>query len=184
MSLRNTTHRYGSLSIALHWLMVLLLVAVYVFANLIDTFPKDSPGRDLMKTWHFTMGLTILATVIVRIVVRLTSVSPRITPNPPAMQNLAAKAMHLALYAMMLGLPIAGWLILSASGKPIPFYGLQLPALIGENKDLAHTIKEVHETVGTAGYFLIGLHALAGLYHHYFAKDDTLLRMLPERRKG
>ena len=100
------------------------------------------------------------------------------------MQNLAAKAMHLALYAMMLGLPIAGWLILSASGKPIPFYGLQLPALIGENKDLAHTIKEVHETVGTAGYFLIGLHALAGLYHHYFAKDDTLLRMLPERRKG
>ncbi len=184
MTLRNTTHRYGSLSIALHWLMVLLLVAVYAFINLADVFPKGSDARNLMKTWHFMVGLTILATVVLRILVTLTSVSPGITPNPPALQNLAAKGMHLALYVLMLGLPIAGWLILSASGKPIPFFGLQLPALIGENKDLAHTIKEIHETGGTVGYFLIGLHALAGLYHHYFVKDDTLLRMLPERRKG
>ncbi len=181
MTLRNTTDRYGSLSIALHWLMVLLMIAVYVFANMIDTYPKGSAGRDLMKTWHFMIGLTILATVLVRIVVTLTSVSPRITPSLPAKQNLAAKAMHFALYALMLCLPIAGWLILSASGKPIPFYGLQLPALIGENKELGRTIKEVHEAGGTIGYFLIGLHALAGLYHHYFVKDDTLLRMLPKR---
>ena len=150
----------------------------YAFINLKGLFPKGSDARELMKTWHFMMGLTVLATVLVRIVVTLTSVSPRITPNPPALQNLA---MHLALYALMLGLPIAGWLILSASGKPIPFFGLQLPALIGENKELARSIKEVHEAVGTAGYFLIGFHALAGLYHHYLVKDDTLLRMLPKR---
>ncbi len=181
MTLRNTTHRYGSLSIALHWLTVLLFIGVYAFINLKGLFPKGSDARELMKTWHFMMGLTVLATVLVRIVVTLTSVSPRITPNPPALQNLAAKAMHLALYALMLGLPIAGWLILSASGKPIPFFGLQLPALIGENKELARSIKEVHEAVGTAGYFLIGFHALAGLYHHYLVKDDTLLRMLPKR---
>ena len=181
MTLRNTTHRYGSLSIALHWLTVLLFIGVYAFINLKGLFPKGSDARELMKTWHFMMGLTVLATVLVRIVVTLTSVSPRITPNPPALQNLAAKAMHLALYALMLGLPIAGWLILSASGKPIPFFGLQLPALIGENKELASTIKDIHETVGTVGYFLIGLHALAGLYHHYLVKDDTLLRMLPKR---
>ena len=63
----------------------------------------------------------------------------------------------------------------------LPFFGLQLPALIAENKDLASQIKEIHEAVGTTGYFLIGLHAVAALYHHYIKRDNTLTRMLPER---
>ncbi|HEX7952210.1 MAG TPA: cytochrome b/b6 domain-containing protein, partial [Burkholderiales bacterium] len=72
---------------------------------------------------------------------------------------------------------------LSAAGKPIPFFGLQLPALVGESKDLAELFKEVHETGATAGYFLIGLHAAAALYHHYIVRDDTLRRMLPHARR-
>ena len=81
----------------------------------------------------------------------------------------------------MIFMPVAGWLVLSASGKPIPFFGLVLPPLMGENTDAAHQIKELHETVGTIGYYLIGLHALAALVHHYVMKDDTLRRMLPWR---
>ena len=80
----------------------------------------------------------------------------------------------------MIGMPILGWLLLSASGKPIPFFGLHLPALISENKSVADTIKEIHETGGTVGYFLIGFHAAAGLFHHYFVRDNTLLRILPK----
>ena len=72
--------------------------------------------------------------------------------------------------------------MLSASGKPIPFFGLHLPALTGENKALAGQVKQIHETVGTAGYWIIGLHALAALAHHYVWKDNTLRRMLPHRR--
>ena len=177
-----TPQRYNTLSITLHWVMVLLLIAVYVFINLADVYPKGSDARNLMKTWHFMLGLSVLALVLVRIVVNLLNAAPRIVPEPPVLQTKAAKAMHLALYALMVGLPIAGWLILSASGKPIPFFGLQLPALIGQNKDLAHNIKELHEAGGTIGYFLIGLHAVAGLFHHYVVKDNTLLRMLPGRR--
>ena len=71
--------------------------------------------------------------------------------------------MHYALYLMMIGLPFAGWLILSAAGKPIPFFGLELPPLVDKNPDLAGQIKEWHETIGNAGYFLIGLHAAAAL---------------------
>ena len=97
------------------------------------------------------------------------------------MQQLSAKLLHLALYALMIGMPLSGWLLLSASGKAIPFFGLELPALIGANKDLAKQLKELHEFVGTAGYYLIGLHALAAFYHHYFQRDNTLTRMLPER---
>ncbi|MDO8457628.1 MAG: cytochrome b [Burkholderiaceae bacterium] len=181
MNRRNTTDRYGSLSIALHWVMVLLLIAVYACIELREFFPKDSDPRNALKTWHFMLGLSVLALVVVRMLVNLTSPTPRIVPNPPQWQNLSAKAMHIALYALMVGLPLAGWLMLSASGKPIPFFGLQLPALIGQNKELAGTIKELHEAGGTIGYFLIGLHALAGLYHHYFVRDNTLVRMLPGR---
>jgi superoxide oxidase len=57
-----------------------------------------------------------------------------------------------------------------------------LPALIGENKDLAEQLEELHEVVGTTGYFLIGLHTVAALYHHYIVRDNTLTRMLPERK--
>jgi len=81
----------------------------------------------------------------------------------------------------MIVMPLVGWLLLSAEGKPIPFFGLHLPALIGKSKYLADLIKEIHETGGTIGYFIIGLHAAAALCHHYFVRDNTLRRMLPNR---
>jgi cytochrome b561 len=96
-------------------------------------------------------------------------------------QSLSANVMHIALYALMIGMPLLGWLLLSANGKPIPFFGLELPALIGKNKDTADSIKEIHETIGTAGYYLVGAHALAALYHHYVKRDNTLIRMFPNR---
>jgi cytochrome b561 len=70
-------------------------------------------------------------------------------------------------------------LILSAANKPIPFYGFELPALIAPDMDTAKFIKGWHERIGNWGYWLIGLHALAGLYHHYVQRDNTLVRMLP-----
>jgi cytochrome b561 len=76
-------------------------------------------------------------------------------------------------------MPLLGWLILSAKGEPIPFFGLQLPALIGESRKVAEWVKEIHEFIGTTGYFVIGLHAAAALFHHYFVRDNTLRRMLP-----
>ena len=174
--------RYSSLSIGLHWLMLILLIAVYATIELRGIFPRGSDPRELMKVWHFMLGLSVLALALLRLLVNITRSTPPITPEPPRWQELLAKLMHVALYALMIGMPLAGWLILSAAGKPIPFFGLQLPALIAESKSTAGLIKEIHEAVGTAGYFLIGLHAAAALYHHHFVRDNTLLRMLPKRR--
>ena len=77
--------------------------------------------------------------------------------------------------------PLLGWLTLSASGKPIPFFGLELPAIWPQDKGFADTLKDLHETIGEIGYFLVGAHALAALYHHYIVRDNTLRRMLPGR---
>jgi cytochrome b561 len=181
MNWKNTDNRYGSLSIGLHWLMFLLIVGVYACIELREFYPKGSDPRNALKTWHFMLGLSVGALVWLRLVARLVQPTPAIAPRPVAWQQYLAKLVHFLLFALMLGMPIAGWMILSAEGKPIPFFGLELPALIAKNKDTAEWIEEIHKTVGTAGYALIGLHAVAALYHHYVLRDNTLTRILPGR---
>lgn len=178
---KNTDKRYGSLTIALHWLMLLLLIAVYACIELRELYPKGSDPREALKTWHFMLGLSVFVLVWVRLIARLSGPTPGIEPPPPGWQTLSAKIVHLALYLLMIGLPLSGWLMLSAAGKPIPFFGLQFPALIGENEQLAKQIEEVHEFAAELGYYLVGLHAAAALIHHYFIRDNTLVRMLPRR---
>ena len=184
MNLRNSLERYGSVQIALHWAMLLLLSAVYACIELKGFFAKGSDIREALKTWHFMLGLTVLALATIRLVAHLIGPSPRIHPAPPRWQELAGKLMHFALYVFMIGMPIVGWLVLSSEGKAIPFFGLQLPPLMGVNADLTDQLEEVHETVGEIGYFLVGLHAAAALAHHYFLHDDTLRRMLPRRMQS
>lgn len=182
MNWKNSASRYGSLSIGIHWLMVLLFVAVYGTMELRELFEKGSDPREAMKTWHFMLGMLVFVLVWLRLAARLSGPAPAIQPELPSLQQLSSKLLHLALYALMIGMPLIGWLILSAAGKPIPFFGLELPALIGENKDLAKQLEELHEVIGTTGYFLIGLHTVAALYHHYIVRDNTLTRMLPEQK--
>jgi cytochrome b561 len=182
MNAATVRSRYSSLSISLHWVMLILLVAVYACMELRSYYPKGSDFREGLKMWHFMLGLSVLLLVVIRIIARLTATCPPIVPEPPAWHTLLAKLTHLALYGFMIGMPIAGWIILSASGKAIPFFGMDLPALVGPDKALANQVKEVHEAVATIGYFLVGLHAVAALYHHYVVKDDTLRRMMPGPR--
>ncbi len=181
MSWNNTTDRYGSLSIFMHWLMLALLIGVYACINLRELYPKGSDLRDGLETWHFMLGLSVFALVWLRLTVRFVTPSPQTSAQIAAWQRHLAGLMHAALYVFLIIMPVLGWLTLSAGGKVIPFFGLELPALITPDKAFASSVKEIHETIGTIGYYLIGLHAAAALYHHYFVRDDTLLRMLPRR---
>jgi cytochrome b561 len=183
MDWKNAPDRFGTLSIAMHWLMLLMIIGVYAAINLHDIAPKGSDLRADLKLWHFAFGIGILALVVVRIAARLAAgPAPAITPAPSHWQELAARAMHAALYAFLLGMPLLGWIAVSAKGAPIEVIGLRLPALIGPDKELYDTLKDIHEVIGTAGYYLVGLHAAAALFHHYVMRDDTLRRMLPARR--
>jgi cytochrome b561 len=180
---RNTEDRYGSLSVSLHWLMLILLVAVYACMELREFFPKGSDPRTALKTWHYMLGLTVLALVVVRLFARWSGPTPAIAPPIPAWQALSSKLVHVGLYALMIGMPLVGWLILSGEGDPIPFWGFELPALTGPNESLAESLEEWHELGAEAGYWLVGLHSVAALYHHYVGRDNTLLRMLPGRTR-
>ena len=181
MSWNSTRAGYGWMPIAIHWLMLLLIVAVYATQDLQFIFPKKSAPREAMATWHYMLGLSVFFLVWLRLLVRSAGADPAIEPALPAWQALLARAMHWALYALMIGMPVLGWLTLSAKGTPVPFFGAELPALIGKSEGLAKLLKEIHETSATVGYFLVGLHAAAALYHHYVRRDNTLKLMLPGR---
>lgn len=163
-------------ALGLHWLTPLLLAAVYACIELRELILKGSDPREALKAWHFMLGLSVFFLTFVRLAARLFAPSPGIVPEPPGWQKQLALLMHIGLYALMAGMPLLGWLLLSAAGKPVPFFGLELPALIAPDKDLAGLIKQIHETAGTVGYFLIGGHAAAALYHHYVLRDNTLRR--------
>lgn len=171
--------RYPTALIVIHWLTFLVLIGVYVCIEGREYFPRGSVEREAMKAWHFTLGLSVFALVWLRLLLRALHVTPAIEPPLPRWQHVLSKAVHGVLYLVMIAMPVGGWLILSGEAKPIPFFGFELPALIGPDKALAHSIEKVHKTVGSIALYLIGLHAVAALFHHYISHDNTLTRMLP-----
>jgi superoxide oxidase len=184
MTLKSTKDRYGTLSITMHWLMLALLIAVYACILLREEYPRGSDIREDLKTWHFMLGLSVLVLVVARLAIRLAGPTPNIEPPIATWQRYLSTLMHVALYLFLFAMPVLGWLILSSAGKPIPFFGLELPALVGVDKEFSKSVKEIHETIAEIGYWLVGLHAAAALFHHYYLRDNTLLRMLPGRRRA
>lgn len=181
MNWRNTSDRYSTLSRALHWLVVLLFVTAYATVELHEVFERGSAPRRLMMASHFMAGLSVLLLVWLRLAARLLGQTPQISPAPPKWQTGLAHAAHAALYLLMIGLPLLGWLMRNAGDSTVTYFGLTLPALIGPNEALHERLKELHGLLANLGYLLIGGHAAAALFHHYMQKDNTLRLMLPAR---
>lgn len=175
--------RYSNSMIVLHWLTVILMIAVYATIENRGLFERGSEGRDLIKYCHFVLGVSIFVLVWLRLFIRLKQPYPTITPPLVNWQHRLSKLMHILLYVLMLVMPVLGWLILSAAGKTLDLGLFSLPNFMQTDKNLAHDIEDIHKTIGNIGYYLIGLHALAALLHHYIFKDNTLLRMLPSKDK-
>jgi cytochrome b561 len=171
---------YNAVSIGLHWLTVVLFVAAYSTIELRELFPKGSDARDAMKWCHESVGLSIFILAGLRLLIRLVA-RPRFPKETHPWLRALSGASHAALYLLMITLPLIGWIMLSADGKTIPFFSVNLPPLIARDENLAGQLEELHETIGTLGYWLIGLHASAALFHHYVLRDKTLWRMLPVR---
>ena len=170
-------NRYAAVSVWLHWLMVLMFIAVYSTIELRVLFPRGSEDRELIKTAHFLLGLSVFVLVWFRILARVVTTTPS-RENYGKFQTYLSKFVFFALYGLMIVMPTLGWSVVSAEGHIINIMGFELPPIIDTNKELAHDIEEIHETLGKVGYGLIALHATAALGHHYIKKDSTLKRML------
>jgi cytochrome b561 len=173
--------RYGDVSIALHWTMLLLIALTYAFTELRVLFERGTPERDFLRAAHFSCGLLVLGLALVRLGVRVVKGAPPITPPPPAWQRWAARVSHALLYAFMIGMPCVALVFMGLRGDEVIFFGVELPPLVSEDKALGKVLRGWHGDIGRAVYGLIALHAAAAIWHHRVRHDDTLVRMLPAR---
>lgn len=164
----------------LHWIMALLVLVVYLAITQRDLFPRGSDGRALMMQTHFWTGLLLLMLVGWRLWLRRAHPAPPVTPPLPAAQHIAGASLHVALYAFFIVMPLLGLATAWTDGKTLllPLFGTPVPALLAPDKALAHTLQDIHETIGEVFYWIIGLHIAAALYHHFLRRDSVLERML------
>ena len=184
MTLKNTNARWGPVSQALHWLIVLMILGLAIAGLTMGELPK-TPKYFWVYTAHKSMGLTVLALVLVRIGWRLYAGAPKPVAGTPTWQEHIATVTHWMLYALILAMPLSGWLYDSASGlRPFRWFGLfDVPKLTAPNDALRDASHAAHEWLFWVLVALVALHAAAAFYHHVFLRDATLTRMLPGGRK-
>lgn len=175
-------NKFAPSQILFHWIIFIFIVLTYATMELKGIAPKGSDAREWMKTLHYTFGGSVMLLMLIRIILKVTHKAPDITPAPPNWQIVLSKAVHGVLYLMFIALPLLGILTLYYGQVEWSFFSYAMPVSNEQNSNLQHNLKEVHEFIASTGYFVIGLHALAALFHHYVMRDNTLIRMLPWKK--
>jgi cytochrome b561 len=179
MQFRNTQARYGWGAVGLHWIMALLVLGMLCVGLYMVRLPVSLEKLQLYG-WHKSFGVLIFILVAVRLGWRFSSIIPPLPQTLPTWQKLAAHASHAALYACLFVMPITGWLMSSAAGVPVSFFGLfLLPAPFEPNETLQFIFRWIHVLTAFGLIGLICIHVGAALQHHFIYKDNILRRMLP-----
>ncbi len=182
MPIRNDRARWGAVSITLHWLTLLLVLALAVL-GLTMVGMATSPDKIQVYSLHKSLGLTVLGLTTLRLLWRFFSPVPAQVAGTPRWQHAIARLSHAALYLLLLLVPFSGWWFNSTAGFPLRWFGLvALPPLGEFDKALKASAKETHETLFWMLVAMIAIHAGAALWHHYRLRDATLQRMLPGYR--
>jgi cytochrome b561 len=182
MPIRNTTARWGAIAQSFHWIIVALVITQFVLANQYNHLPL-SMAKLAVIARHKSVGITIFGLAVLRLAWRLMNPTPPLPNTLKPYERVLAHITHFALYAIILVMPITGWIMSSARNFPVSWFSLvQLPDLVGQNRALYDALHTTHEVLAVTLLGVATLHVLAALKHHFFLKDDTLKRMLPFTR--
>lgn len=177
MRLLDTEDHFGFIAIFFHWIMALLLIGLVTLGLYMTSLPIGIQKLQLYG-YHKEFGMLALCLVMLRIAWRIGNVLPSLTSLNP-FDRYAARAVHFAFYLLMIAMPITGWLVTSAAGMPVSFFGLfVIPTLIAPNDGQRILFESVHECLAYTLIVLFCLHVLAALKHHFINKDDILRRMI------
>jgi len=171
--------RFDGVSQALHWLTLLLVIGQFLSGVLHDQ--RHGAAAELLLTIHRSGGIATWIVVLIRLLWRhWFAYLPPFPAAMPRAQRWAAKLNEYGLYALLLALPLTGLATMVIFGHPFTLFQWQIPALMTQDKPLAHMLKEIHETGAWIFALLIGLHAAAALFHGLVLRDRVLQRMLPD----
>lgn len=180
MQWRNTSERYGAVAQLLHWGMFAFVALQLVGGEVLEELPKKSAIRGFAFDAHESLGILVLALLVVRIAWRIASPAPAV--EGPAWQRVAARAAHALIYLLLVAIPVAGYVMVAAKGHQAAFFGLDVPSLVGKDEALAKLAHGAHEILANVLIAILAVHAAAALWHHWIARDSVLRRMLPRRR--
>jgi len=176
--------RYSAPTQVLHWLMAILVLIAFAYGPGGSEERVYSAARDFDRQLHETLGLCVLALVVLRLLWRAFDKRPA----PPAVarwMNVAAHGVQIALYVLLFAVPLTAITGAWLEGHALTLLGgFEIPPALAKSHDLGARIAEVHTWLGDTLIWLAGAHAAAALLHHYVLKDGVLRSMLPRRSKS
>lgn len=166
-----------------HWLIALLILVLIPVGLVMVNLP-DGPGKDGLYDWHKSFGITVFMLALARVLLRLRYGAPPLPASLPGWQRLAAGASHIALYILIILVPLLGFIGTSMCCAPIVLFGLiPIDIAIGGGMDGAERVLGWHKVAVFTMAGIIVIHAGAALMHGFVWRDGVLQRMLP-RREG
>lgn len=179
MPLRSSKNRWSTVSISLHWLMALLIAALFMLGWMASTWHL-SPLKLKLFVWHKSLGLVVLGLVLVRIFWRLIAARPAWPSAMSMLERKLASIAHGLLYLLMVAMPLSGWLINSAANIPFRMFGLvRIPQLVAADESMRALAETAHLALFWLFVAVLVLHIAAALKHHFVDKDEVLRAMLP-----
>ena len=172
----NVQHRFTPVQRVLHWLMaVCILAMLFIGVGMVSTI---MPKYLTLVSIHKPLGIAILVLALLRLIVRLRSGAPPLPLDLPAPMKLAAELSHYALYALMIGMPLIGWAMLSAASYPVVlFAGVQLPPILPQSDTLHALLWNAHYYLAFVFFALILMHIAAALFHALVRRDGVFEAM-------
>ena len=175
--LKNTQSGYGLIHILIHWAMAVLIWWAAILGLTMTDMP-DSFDKLTTYSFHKSLGLTVLALAVLRLVWKIANNKPLLPDTMQGWERKAAAATHHSIYLLMFLVPILGWLTNESAPFPLQYFDLFQVPNAGIGPDAAKFFLDVHEIVAKLLLLLVIVHVLAALKHHFIAKDDILKRMI------
>ena len=173
---KNTPDGYGSVARVLHWGMALAVIAMFGLGLWMRTLTYYSPWYNQAPAIHKSAGIILLVVLGLRLLWRFTNPQPDTSYLKPLEQKLS-HLMHAGLYGLLIVLMLAGYFISTLDGRGIGMFGLfEIPSLYAQ-KGLENAFGFAHRALAYLLMFMVALHGLAALKHHFFDRDKTLVRM-------
>ncbi|HEY1313134.1 MAG TPA: cytochrome b [Steroidobacteraceae bacterium] len=179
MPSQGSSGRYTAVAQAFHWVIAALIVTQFVLGHIAVDLPNGMHKLALFAR-HKSFGMTVLMLAILRLLWRLKNPPPELPAGMSAPERMIARATHAAFYVLLFAMPLTGWMMSSAKNYAVSWFGLfTWPNLIGKNEAAFDALRATHDILSDVLFAIAVLHILAALKHHFWNKDDVLVRMLP-----
>ncbi|MBI6550100.1 cytochrome b [Xenorhabdus lircayensis] len=178
MLLKNTSTRFGHISVLIHWLVALAVYGIFALGLWMVTLSYYDTWYHRAPELHKSIGIFIFMVMVIRVIWRFISPPPKPLASYSLFTRISSKLAHFTLYVVLFGILASGYLISTADGESISVFGwFELPATLTGQGIQADTAGVIHLYLAWIVVVLSLLHGLAALKHHFIDRDTTLKRM-------